>query len=220
MDKSRRPIRKKVQSMVLYISIAALVITSTVGILSMIRIQNDSESALTHQMEQNLQNIVTSKAEFAESQLGKYAGYIEDFSRFVNMLYRTSGDYAPVEVHRSDSRNAGKFTMQLDIANAEVSPEKIRGELCLMGNIEKIWSSVIPANEDIITTAYMGTESGFIIAYDKNSENVEEGEYYDFFGTSWYQKAKEAGRVIFTDVYNDSFGRRLNDNMCSTVLQC
>ena len=67
MSEKRRPIRKKVQSMVLYISIAALLVTTIVGILSMIRIQGDSENALIHQMENNLYNLTMNKAELAES---------------------------------------------------------------------------------------------------------------------------------------------------------
>ena len=58
----RHPIRSKVQNMVLAISIAALIIASAVGIVSMIRIQKDGETALISQMEQNLSNIATSKA--------------------------------------------------------------------------------------------------------------------------------------------------------------
>ena len=50
----RKTIRTKIQRMVLAISIIALLVTSSVGIVSMIRIQGDSESALIHQMEQNL----------------------------------------------------------------------------------------------------------------------------------------------------------------------
>ncbi|MBQ7220290.1 MAG: SpoIIE family protein phosphatase [Synergistaceae bacterium] len=209
MTQTRRPIRKKVQAMVLYISIAALAITSIVGIISMVRIQDDSESALIRQMERNLYNITASKAELAESELGKYTGYAGDFARFITSLYVSSGDYSPVEVLRSNAINAGKFTMQLDIAGEAVKHDAIAGETALLGNLEKIWQSVIPEQEDVITSVYAGTESGFIIAYDKNSENVEEGEYYDFLQTSWYKEAKSAGRVIFTDVYDDSFGRGL-----------
>lgn len=205
MSEKRRPIRRKVQSMVLYISIAALLITTIVGILSMRRIQQDSEKALIHQMVQNMYNLTMSKAELAESQLGRYSGYVSDFVTFANMLYRSSGDYRPVEVHRSDSKNAGRFALQLDTANAGVKFEDIKSEAGLLGNIEKLWSSVIPAKEDIIATVYIGTESGFILAYDKNSETVKEGEYYDHFSTSWYKEAKNAGKIIFTDVYRDEF---------------
>ena len=53
MEMKRKPIRKKIQSIVLLISIIALVLTSVVGLFSMLMIKSDSEIALTNQMEQN-----------------------------------------------------------------------------------------------------------------------------------------------------------------------
>lgn len=208
-SEKRRTILRKVQSMVLYISIAALLITSIAGIISMRCIQQDSEDAMLNQMVQNMYNLTTNKAELAEAQLGKYSGFIREFARFASTLYMTSNDYSPVAVHKSSLENAGKFTMQLDLADSNVDIEKIKPEIGLIGNMEKVWSAVIPANEDVITTVYIGTESGFIIAYDKNSQHVEEGEYYNFLPLSWYQNTKKAGRDIFTDVYEDAFGRGL-----------
>ena len=209
MSDKRRPILRKVQSMVLYISVAALLITTIVGILSMRRIQKDSEDALLNQMVQNMYNMTMNKAELAEAQLSKYSGFIREFARFASTLYMTSNDYSPVEVHRSSAANAGRFTMQLDLAHDGIEYEKIKPEVGLIGNIEKVWSAVIPANEDVITTVYIATESGFIIAYDKNSQNVEDGEYYNFLSLSWYKNTKALGRDIFTDVYEDAFGRGL-----------
>ncbi|MBR0068977.1 MAG: hypothetical protein IJP97_00615, partial [Synergistaceae bacterium] len=76
----RHTIRRKVQNMVLGISIAALIITSIVGIISMMRIQYDSENALIKQMEQNLNNITVSKSGLADSELGKFSEYISNFA--------------------------------------------------------------------------------------------------------------------------------------------
>ncbi|MBR0256481.1 MAG: hypothetical protein IJQ58_01980, partial [Synergistaceae bacterium] len=69
-------IRKKVQAIVLYISVIALIITGTVGIFGMRRIQEDSESALINQMENNLAAIIEAKSDFADSELGRDAGHI------------------------------------------------------------------------------------------------------------------------------------------------
>ena len=51
MEKKRKPIRNKVRSIVLVISLVSLLITSTMGVLSMILIKSDSEDALIRQME-------------------------------------------------------------------------------------------------------------------------------------------------------------------------
>ena len=209
--KTRRPIRRKIQSMVLLISIIALLMTSITGIISMLLIRNNSESALIHQMEQNLYNIASNKAEFATIGIKMYSDYVIEFSRFLNILYKTSQDYLPVEVHRYDPANVGKYTMQLDTAGPEVKLEEISEELGLLGNIQKIWEPIITAKEDIITTVYFGTERGFLVAYDKGTggEEANDIEYYNIFESLWYTKAKEAQKLVFTDVYEDEFGRGL-----------
>ena len=210
MSEKRRPIRKKVQRMVLSISLAALVLASAVGLFSMARIQGDSESALIHQMEQNLSNIVTSKAELAESELGQYAGYIGDFARYIHELYRHPAGYAPIEVLPSDEKNSGIYVMQRAFASKDVALDDVQEELCLLGNLEKIWKPVTPERRAVITTVYIGTKSGFMISYDDGSFAVEEGEtedYYNYFESAWYRLAREMGRVCFTDVYMDVYGR-------------
>ena len=84
MNEKRKPIRRKVQWMVFSIAVAALLLTSAVGISSMMKIRKYSEDALITQMEQNLYNIVTDKAELADIQLEGYAGYIQDFSSYIH----------------------------------------------------------------------------------------------------------------------------------------
>ena len=86
MEMKRKPIRKKIQSIVLLISIIALVLTSVVGLFSMLMIKSDSEIALTNQMEQNLNNIVSDKAALADSELGKFSGYIKEFADYAKNL--------------------------------------------------------------------------------------------------------------------------------------
>ena len=80
MEQKRQSIRQKMQRIVLIISIAGLLLTSTVGVFSMLRIKGDSEAALISQMNQNLLRVVQDKASLADSELEKYAGYILDFS--------------------------------------------------------------------------------------------------------------------------------------------
>ena len=210
MNAKRRPIRKKVQSMVLTISVLALVLTSAAGIVSMMRIQGDSENALTRQMEQNLHNIVTSKAELAESELRTYSGYIGDFARYIHELYKNPSAYAPIEVLPSNEKNAGIYVMQRAFVSKDIALADVKDELYLLGNLEKIWQPVIPANRSVVTTVYIGTKSGFMISYDDGSFAVEEGEtedYYNYFESAWYRRAKEAGGVCFTDVYMDVYDR-------------
>ena len=115
MEQKRQPIRKKVQKIVLLISVAGLLLTSAVGLFSMLRIKGDSENALIRQMNQNLLNVVKDKADLADSELGKYADYIRDFSSYIHDLYQHPEDYVQREVFPPDAASAGVCTMQRSI---------------------------------------------------------------------------------------------------------
>ena len=213
MEQKRQPIRKKVQRMVLLISIASLLLTSAVGLSSMLRIKGDSEDALIRQMNQNLLNVVKDKATLADSELGKYADSIQDFAAYIHGLYRSPENYVQREVLPPDAANAGICTMQRYMADADVSVEDTAQERALLGNLEQVWAPVFSGSGDIITTIYVGTESGFLLSYDERSDlGVEPGSdesYFDYYQSSWYTSARDAGGVVFTDTYPDSYGRGL-----------
>ena len=213
MEQKRQPIRKKVQRMVLLISIASLLLTSAVGLSSMLRIKGDSEDALIRQMNQNLLNVVKDKAALADSELGKYADSIQDFAAYIHGLYRSPENYVQREVLPPDAANAGICTMQRYMADADVSVEDTAQERTLLGNLEQLWAPVFTGSGDIITTIYVGTESGFLLSYDERSDlGVEPGSdesYFDYYQSSWYTSARDAGGVVFTDTYPDSYGRGL-----------
>ena len=213
MEQKRQPIRKKVQRMVLLISIASLLLTSAVGLSSMLRIKGDSEDALIRQMNQNLLNVVKDKAALADSELGKYADSIQDFAAYIHGLYRSPENYVQREVLPPDAAGAGICTMQRYMADADVSVEDTAQERALLGNLEQLWAPVFTGSGDIITTIYVGTESGFLLSYDERSDlGVEPGSdesYFDYYQSSWYTSARDAGGVVFTDTYPDSYGRGL-----------
>lgn len=213
MNTKRKPIRKKIQAIVLLISIIALLLTSVIGIFSMLKIKSDSETALVNQMEQNLNNIVKSKADLADSELGKFSGYIKEFADYTNWLYRYEDCFVKKEVLPPDKENAGVFSMQRYLANEGIFLDDVISEVELLGNLEQIWYPAISANSDMITTIYVGTESGFMISYDPNADlGVTEGSYesyFDYFESDWYNEAKETNEVFFTDMYPDSYGRGL-----------
>ncbi|MEA4974009.1 MAG: SpoIIE family protein phosphatase [Candidatus Metalachnospira sp.] len=227
MDKKRRPIRKKVQAMVLAISVTALLLTSVVSIFSMLTIQNDvlsagkalgdtaaknGEDALLEQMEQNLLDIVSSKAKLADSQLGRFSAYTDQFAAYAHSLYSSPSNFVPVEVLPPNKENLNKLTMQRYLAKESIELADVHSEINLLGNLEHVFRPVITDEKEMITTIYIGTESGFMLSYDNRADlgdTTAAEEYYDYFDSSWYTAAKEAGKTIFTDTYPDTYGRGL-----------
>lgn len=208
----RLTIRRKVQNMVLGISIAALIITSIVGIISMRRIQYDSENALIKQMEQNLNNITISKSDLADAELGKFLEYISNFAMYINDIYSFPSDFVSRDVKPPLKENAGIFVIQRMLRDENVKLDDIYGKISMFGCLEEIWGPVMKLNNGTITTIYAGTESGFLVGYDDQSEiAADNGKdiYYDYTQANWYKLAKSEGRTVFTDIYEDSYGRGL-----------
>ena len=211
MNERRKPIRKKVQVMVLTISMASLLLTSIMGILSMVLIKSDGEDALIHQMERDLNNLVRSKATLAESELGKYSGLVELFAHYIHELYVKKFIISSHYIPPISKENTGTYVMQRGLARRDVSLIDVRDELLLLGNLEHIWKTAIVNNSSVITAMYLATESGLLLCYDKQSPLAEPkpGEndlIYDYFSSIWYRKAENARGLTFTDMYQDAFG--------------
>ena len=210
--KPRRPIRKKLQKMMLLISMIAIVITSVAGILSMIRIQGNSESALTRQMEINLKDIVSDRAALADSELEKYSNYIKNFADYLHGIYSHPDKFIRYDVQPPREVNRGFIVLQRSLKNPETKIENIYDELSLLGNISPFWDTVLRANQNLIGTIYAGTESGFLMSYDDKTE-PESGDgvdiYFDHTSREWYKLAHLLGRTVFTNVYQDDYGRGL-----------
>ena len=211
MTEKRRPLRKKVRTMVLTISLASLLLTSTMGIFSMVFIKSDSETALVGQMEQDLRNLVISKARLAESELGKYAGLVQTFADYLHELYLTSGAIASYYIPPVEAENTGHYTMQRGLANRGVSLGDVREDLLLLGNVFHIWKPALDRSRNVITSLYLGTRSGLMLGYDKQSPVAvpEEGEndlYFDYFSSIWYRRVERTRELCFTDIYQDAFG--------------
>ncbi len=216
----RNPIRRKVQNMVLTISIVALILTSAIGILSMLRIRNDSENALTNQMEQNLRNITTNKADLAESELGKFSAYTKNFADSIHEMYSTPEKFVKSYVPVPDAKYAGILAISRSLKDNTINVKDIDFEVNLLGNLEQLWKPLMTAQKDVITTIYFGTETGLLVAYDRQSDlNADNGNevFYDHLKSEWYTKAKSLGHVCFTDIYNDIYDRGLTITCAAPV---
>ena len=211
MNEERKPIRKRVRLIVFLVSLISLTLASAVGLYSMLTIRDSSSEALRAQLEINLSNTIGDKAALADAQFGKFAEYINTFAVYLHDMYAHPEHYVNREVLPPDAANQGVLAMQRYLRDGSVRLADIERELMLMGSMETAWNAAMTQNEGIITTIYIGTESGLHIAYDPSSElGVEEGSpesHFDYSEADWYVKARELGKTGFTDIYQDSYGR-------------
>lgn len=236
-SKQRNSIQKKIQTVVLLISVTALLISTTVGIFSMLRLRGQvlssgielgqtaaagSEQALLEQSEQNLLDIVSNKANLADAKLNKFSSYIAVFSSYINTLYQNPDRVLSEPVLPPDTANKDILAMQRNLASTAVAYEDVADEIALLGNVRQMFDPVIRAEHDMISTIYLGTESGALLSYDTFSHTADTGgeeEYFNFLESAWYLGAKEAGALIFTDTYQDGYGRGLTISCAAPFYQ-
>ena len=213
MNKRRRPIRRRVRVFVLLVSVVSLLLASIVGVYSMFTIRAVSSNALRNQLEVNLTNSIADKAALADVTFGKYADAISGFATTIHDMYVHPQNYIGLEVQPPYAKNQGVLAMQRYLRDETVTLRDVRGEMLMLGNMELPWNTIMSQNENVITTVYLGTESGLMVAYDTFSElGVEEGSresHFDYSGSDWYEMARDSGKTGFTDIYDDSYGRGL-----------
>ena len=213
MQEKRRPLRQRIQVIVLLISMLAVVVVGAIAVASMENIKNKSEQSLLEQMTLNMQNIVTDKVKIADLELEKFREYIKRDSRFLELVYNHPEDFAARNILPPDLSAEDRYTMQRYYATSDVDKAAVREEMSMLGNIESIWTPMMERDGEVICTVYIGTETGFMLSYDKNANLAElesDGEsYYNYFDSYWYTKAKEAKSVVFTDLTQDAYGRGL-----------
>ena len=128
-EKKRRPISAQVQRLVLSIAVGALLLSGLIAIFSMQRIKLLSEEALLTRMEHTLSERVQSKALLADSELGKYAGYIEAFAEYLHQLYVAPEEYVAHPVLPPDKNNGGVYTLQRALASESLSLGRVKTEI-------------------------------------------------------------------------------------------
>lgn len=171
---------------------------------------NTSATALTNELETEMQQLAGDKAKLAEAKLSAYSLSAMSAASFVESLYENPAGYPEKEPLPPKKENAGIWVMQRAIASKDIPYSSLRDENCLLGNMADIFEPIV-RNTDHIATIYLGTESGLMVAYDPNSDSADTTTetYYEFREAGWYQLARQANGHAFTETYMDSQGRGL-----------
>ncbi len=197
--------------MVMVMITVSLAINSLIGIVSMLRTKNEMESILRDRLTSNLLNIVSLKAGVANNEFERYSGYVASFADYINELYKNPDNYVPKEVDPPDPSDVDRFSMKRILSDESVSYTDVADECGLLGNTEYIFAPIAKAGGEEILAIYISTESGLQISYDPDSKITAHPDgsevYFDYYDRPWYGLARKTGKVCFTDVYEDTYGR-------------
>ena len=214
LQKGKRvPIRKRVLIPILIITLALLAAAIITCVIFMDRMTHEGEAMLSAELTQSLSREVEQKATKTVVMLERYKSYVALVRDYTETMYRDWDNLVATGKFVDSSRDVHEYAMQSAFASDDYVLEEHLDEMYFFSHLEAILEPLAKANEDRITTLYLGTKSGLMIAYDRMSylAAVPEPEFfvYDYFKTDWYQKGMEAEDVIYTSLYVDALGRGL-----------
>ena len=170
-----------------------------------------SSTAMMNELEDSIRTQVNEKTILADEKLEAYSDAMQHAVGIAEEMYNNRGAYPEKMVLPPNKKNAGKWTMQRTLADESIPIEDLEDECMLFGNMEAIFDSIV-ANNDNITTIYLGTEDGLLLSYDTNSDSGEEitEGYYEFRERYWFVNSKDAKEPVFSEAMPDDFGRGLS----------
>lgn len=209
----RTSVSENIRKVVMRIVIIAIFIVSAVAVYSLVTLRSISSKTVIKEMESNATAIAADKVYIAELGLAAYSDYIDEFSKLATAIYDDPEKYPKKVVNPIDKEVWEEYRLQRNLATTDYKISDVEDEMSRLANLETQWWLLMESYGDNVSSAYLGTESGFLLSYDKYSYLADvspDGEvYFDYLQRSWYKAAKEANGVIFTDLSQDYFGRGL-----------
>ena len=212
----RVPIRRRVLTAILAISLAILAAAVVTSIFFMDRMMREGEAALSDELSHNLSNEVEQKASKTDVMLDAYKGYMEFVRDYTENMYPNYDELVATGKFVDSSRAStgeGVYALQSGFASDDYDLDSYHDEMYFFSHLESILDPLAKENEDEISTIYLGTKSGMLISYDKWSSlsPVPEPDFfvYDFTKSEWYTQGMEEDDIFFTSLYVDAVGRGL-----------
>ncbi|MCR5293683.1 MAG: diguanylate cyclase [Lachnospiraceae bacterium] len=210
-NENRLPIRRRVIMIVMQTILIALLAACITGIFCIRWIRKSSESVLKEQFESNIKSTIEQKAVSADARLEHYEKYIEFVTDYIGGMYKNEEKMIERGRIFNSPIDSKEYFLTRGFTREDMDPEDFRDELLFFSNLEEIWAPIAKANEDLITTVYLGTKSGMLVSYDRWSylSVPPEGKelVYDFYQSGWYTQGLKEDGVFYTGLYVDSQGR-------------
>ncbi len=200
------------------LSVAALAVITLVGLFvlraaaSGINIQlgtqvsRESEAMLEERAIQELGVAAKGKASLSNQQLGLICYFAQLLADEAEWIMRYPDLYQPTTLNPPIPSLAGHYSLQLvyeqDTNVAEAAPEA-----ALQGNLGSLMMA-IPNNSSDVLSVFVGYEAGYTLFADEVPERKTVN--YNPRTRPWYTAAVQAGEPVWSDVYDDKYGRGLS----------
>lgn len=232
-SKSRRSIQFKITRMVVSVSLLSVLLCAGIAFFGMRTLietaekssrslgkmaADDSEKALMNREKEHLLSQVRQRTSLTEERFKKIQEQVWMMAGYLTAVYSSPDEYVPVKVEKPSMANAGKWALQYSLVEG-TEYSLVQQEINLAGNMLHMAVPLCEEN-DTVSSVYFSSSNGFMVSYDKNSDNMfegkEEGEasevfrdHFDPRKRDWYLKAVTTRKTVFKEPYLDTFGRLL-----------
>jgi len=172
----------------------------------------NAEQALKKAACEQLMATAAEKAMYVEERLREATAYVSGIAAGAEAIYGEPEKYPDREVPppvKGSTRPAAQLIRSERLA--EPSREQLQ-EILKLGNLQDLLVQYT-ANSDMVSAAYLATESGWVMAADCTADSkYEEGSdtplTIEASERQWYQRAARAGQgqIVYTDVTEDCHG--------------
>lgn len=233
----RYSIRRKITTLLLGMVTVSVMLSGAVslwGLLSMKRLSADSNSrlgqtaaedaerALESLAVQNLQTTAKERAAYIEEKFKEVAAYVHGMAEAAENIYEHPEQYPDREVAlplKGSKTLAPQLLWSGELAKREGggSPQAdvvppFTEEILKLGNMQDMLVQY-NANNDMVSSVYIATKSGWTIQADyiaarKYQGGLETPDYFEAQKRQWFQRAVSAkeGQIVYSDVLRDING--------------
>lgn len=218
----KRSIRRQMSTTMLAISLLVILILGIVTFTSLFQMRThtlkingemgtqaaaDSRAILENEALDQLAAIAASTAGTVDANIQSIMSQVDILAASAEKLYASPESFGRIEVLPPNTDNQGLYVAQIVYAE-RTSPEEVADEVGLMGNL----TIQMNATSQFLAgagTTQLGTESGFIVMCDENSSLKTSMGYLDPVERSWYRSATDSGQLVWSDAFEDAYGRGL-----------
>jgi sigma-B regulation protein RsbU (phosphoserine phosphatase) len=167
---------------------------------------NNSMNSMAELTETALMQTAHNRALLSDDKMQTVSKAVRIIASGATAIMSHPGRYRDRSILPPDSRNDGKLVAQVVYA-ADVVPSELAHEVGLLGNLQDLQIALLDT-EDTMASMQIGSETGIMVMVDEMSG--AKTSPFDPRERPWYTAAKEEGGLIWTDVFDDAFGRGLS----------
>ena len=218
----KRSIRRQVSRTVMAVSLVSILILGAAATSGLLRMRSqtleinadmgeqaasDSRTILENEALDQLTALALATSETVDAKIQSVMSQVDILASSAEALYANPEAFGRVEVRPPDEANQGRYVAQIVYAE-RTPPESVANEVGLIGNLTIQMNAASEFLEGAGTTQ-IGTDSGFIIMCDENSGLKTSMGYLDPVERSWYRQAATGGKLVWSEVFEDAYGRGL-----------